>query len=230
MGPAMVVVLGLAAAASGLDLKAGYVLCLRDTYDWDSTIAACTAVIELPTANAHMKFRAYGHRALARFHGKREYAAAIDDIAHSIAIEPQNVKGYLVRADIHYEQEDYAQAIPDLNVALAREPENVGALNYRSTSYYRTKQLDLAIADQKELVRLQPGKADPVWFLAGMYEDKKDFNRAREAYNHALALDDRWAGEFPAACFDDDPLFDLAANTYPTPVLKNWPACEKTAR
>ncbi|MFZ1990901.1 MAG: tetratricopeptide repeat protein [Alphaproteobacteria bacterium] len=230
MGPAIVIALGLAVGASGLDLRAGYVLCLRDTYDWDSTIAACTAVIDSPAATAHMKFRAYGHRAVARFHGKQDYPGSIDDISQSIALEPDNARGYQVRASIRYEREDYAAAIPDLNEVLSREPENRDALTYRSTSLSRTKRLDLAITDQKEVVRLKPDDGNMIWTLAGLYEEGKDFDHARETYNRVLALDHGWAREFPPACFADDPLYDLAMNSYPTPVLKNWPACEKSGR
>ena len=88
-----------------------------------------------------------------------------------------------------YNLQKYDAAIAAYNKAIEISPENVWLWNNRGEAFASLKQVDKAVFDFKQAIQLDPAKSFVPWNNLGkLYFQQRDYERAIEAYNEALAV------------------------------------------
>jgi tetratricopeptide (TPR) repeat protein len=135
------------------------------TGDYDGAIADLGRLIALDPGNSYLLawrstlYRETGQRALA----------ARDESAF-IATHEKNLSGYIIAANISYEQHQYDAAIDDLNRAIALSPNFTMLYQWRAVAYATSGKSELAIADWRRILSKPPKAAyeynNDAWILA----------------------------------------------------------------
>lgn len=121
---------------------------------------------------------------------KKEYDAAIKELARAIALYPKSADAYRERGIAYDKKGDTAKALADFTNAIAAAPkENYNYFLRGSLYHYSIKNEDLAIKDLTEAIRLQPDSA-PNFFTRGqILTAVKRYDAAIADYTSALKYD-----------------------------------------
>ncbi len=123
-----------------------------------------------------------------------EQAARIANEA--IEKEPENVRGYVLRAEVHFSRGDLAYAFADLQQVLQIDPENQAAAE-KSKSILDDLYADAICTDDEneairlcgELIRLDPKHVKAYGHRAFRLLMQRDYDRAISDYDQAIQLD-----------------------------------------
>ena len=77
----------------------------------------------------------------------REPLLAIDDLTNSLRLQPNNARGYELRAAAFTAAERYAYAIADLDKAIKRNPSVAESFVERAHAFRQTGDLEKALED-----------------------------------------------------------------------------------
>ena len=85
-------------------------------------------------------------------------------------------------------QGDNAQAVKEYTLALRAAPNSYATLMNRCVAYRSLKRYPEALADARQARSLAPNLAEPRAYIAGLYEERKDWTAAITAYRDALRV------------------------------------------
>ncbi len=112
--------------------------------------------------------------------GKPEEAIAL--ASQAIAIEPQNPRGYFVRARYYEENREPAKAIADYDQVIKLEPRQPDAWQHRGSEHFKLGHIKESIADFDQYIALVPQQAPYHWqrgislYYAGRFDEgRKQF-------------------------------------------------------
>lgn len=116
----------------------------------------------------------------ARSKGKHEEAVTL--ASRAMAVEPQNWRGYLVRARCYEENREPAKAIVDYDQVIRLDPKLPDAWQNRGVEHFKLGHIKESIADFDQFIALVPAQAPHHWqrgislYYAGRFEDgRKQF-------------------------------------------------------
>jgi tetratricopeptide (TPR) repeat protein len=126
-------------------------------------------------------------RRAAAFEARRDFAHALEDYTHAIALEPNKSQYYGIRGAYYMHTKQNTLAMSDLDKDLALNPNDAYALINRATLFGIAGDLVRAQADLKIAADLSVGNA-PVSHRAGqIYSLFRFYPEAIAAYDQALA-------------------------------------------
>jgi lipoprotein NlpI len=102
---------------------------------------------------------------------------AITLITRAIAIEPQNPRGYFVRARFYEENREPAKAIADYDQVIKLDPRQPDAWQHRGGEHFKLGHIKESIADFDQFIVLAPQQAPHHWqrgislYYAGRFEE-----------------------------------------------------------
>lgn len=112
--------------------------------------------------------------------GKHEEAVTLANRA--IAVEPQNPRGYFVRARFYEENREPAKAIADYDQVIKLDPRRPDAWQHRGVEHFKLGHIKESIADFDQFIALVPQKAPQHWqlgislYYAGRFDEgRKQF-------------------------------------------------------
>jgi eukaryotic-like serine/threonine-protein kinase len=101
----------------------------------------------------------------------------------------QSYKLWNCQALALYSLKRYESAIAAYDQAISLDPQYLWAWNNRGEAYSQLGKTDLAIADFQKAIELDTARSFVAWNnLAKLHSEQKDYQRAIEAYNQALAV------------------------------------------
>lgn len=122
----------------------------------------------------------------------REYRAALDDADAFLALEPDDVRGLVLRGQIHGDLgKDFERSERDLTRAIELDAKDPGAYRARGLTRARAENWAGAIADYRAYLRLNPKGPDAPGVLndiAVAHENAGRVEEALEVFGEALAL------------------------------------------
>ena len=133
-------------------------------------------------------------------HGVECYENARDDFSTDTspcdrALKDKNttrrdqMKTFVNRGIIHNRNGDLSSAVADFNAAIAMDSEVAEAFLNRGNSHFLASRFDRALADYEHSLMLGVQKPWAAWYNIGLvYDAKKEAEKARAAYEKALAL------------------------------------------
>lgn len=107
---------------------------------------------------------------------------AITLVTQAIAVEPQNPRGYFVRARFHEENREPAKAIADYDQVIKIDPRLPDAWQHRGGEHFKLGHIQESIADFDQFLALVPSQAPYHWqrgislYYAGRFDEgRKQF-------------------------------------------------------
>src|SRR6266567_9103219 len=117
---------------------------------------------------------------LAYVRGQHSEAFAL--MTRAISVEPQNPRGYFVRARFHEESREPAKAIADYDQVIKLDPRLSDAWQNRGSEHFKLGHIKESIADFDKFIELVPAQAAYHWqrgisyYYAGRFEEgRKQF-------------------------------------------------------
>jgi lipoprotein NlpI len=112
--------------------------------------------------------------------GKPDEAKAL--ATRAIAVEPQNPRGYFIRAQIYEENREPAKAIADFDQVIKLDPRLPEAWQHRGGEHFKLGHIKEALADFDQFIELVPQQAPFHWqrgialYYAGHFDEgRKQF-------------------------------------------------------
>ena len=112
--------------------------------------------------------------------GKPDEAVAL--AGRAIAVEPQNPRGYFLRARFHEENRAPAKAIADYDQVLKLDPNVPDAWQHRGGEHFKLGHIKESLADFDKFIEFAPQKAPQHWqrgislyYLGRFVEGRKQF-------------------------------------------------------
>ncbi len=107
---------------------------------------------------------------------------AIALMTQAIAVEPQNPRGYFVRARFHEANREPAKAIADYDQVIKLDPRRPDAWQHRGGEHFKLGHIKESIADFDQFLKLVPSQAPHHWqrgislYYAGRFDEgRKQF-------------------------------------------------------
>jgi len=122
----------------------------------DQTIKACSGVIAGGLVQREDLAAAFKRRGNA-YDDVGDFARAIDDYSHAIAINPRNAGVFNDRGTSYRANGQYELSILDYDQALVLNPQSAMALSNRCFAKAVVDRLEEALVDCNESLRLRPG-------------------------------------------------------------------------
>jgi tetratricopeptide (TPR) repeat protein/tRNA A-37 threonylcarbamoyl transferase component Bud32 len=130
----------------------------------------------------------YAKRADAYRQLKR-YDEAIADYDQLIALKPKDLNARVARGEVYHARGDHLKAREDFTHVLDVVPNAGPILDARAVLNWRyLKDFDAALEDAERLARVEPKNAKPHYYIGAILLGRRDYGRAREALQEALAL------------------------------------------
>jgi tetratricopeptide (TPR) repeat protein len=111
------------------------------------------------------------------------------EMSRRLAEQNPNPRTLRALAKAYEDMDDYAGAVETLRRILALNPHDAEITNNLAEDLLRTNDLDGALKLFIELAEADPKDSGPQLRLSQIYREKRDFAKAREAQDRALALD-----------------------------------------
>ena len=118
-------------------------------------IAQCTAAIESGSLAQLSLASAFNNRGLA-FAQKDEYGRAMQDLDHSIKLDPDSAWGFNNRCFVRAQFGDAQDGIRDCNIALTLSPHDPFTLDSRGYAHLRLGRYAEAIQDYDQALEIVP--------------------------------------------------------------------------
>lgn len=119
--------------------------------------------------------------------GKPDEATTL--ATRAIAVEPQNPRGYFVRARFHEENLESAKAIADYDQVIKLDPRQPDAWQHRGTEHFKLGLIKESIADFDQFLALVPAQAPQHWqrgislYYSGRFDDGRKQFELHQAVN-----------------------------------------------
>jgi Tfp pilus assembly protein PilF len=153
-----------------------------------------------PWIEKALQFNPQNYRAwyeLGALDAKTDRAAAVSDYGKALAIQPNFT---LLRRDfgmLQFEQKNYAEAANHLAKAVELGVKEAPIYNFLGISYSRTGRLQKAVESYRQALELDPNLAEAHLNLAYAYEQMNRTNDARQEYQAACKLQDKFCQFVP---------------------------------
>ena len=129
------------------------------------------------------------HLALANLlYAKENYTSAMASVNNLLRIEPKNIEGILLQAELYSKQGNFPKAIEVLSVASIDFPDNIDIYTQRGDYYMIMNQAPFAIHEYNKALELDPDSADLFYKRAGAYEAVRDYKKAMTDYEKLLSM------------------------------------------
>jgi tetratricopeptide (TPR) repeat protein len=135
-----------------------------DRVSLDQQIKGCTALIDSGKQPTEILAAAFNYRGFS-YHGKGEFARAIQDYSRAIKLMPDYADAYSNRGADYNNLGRYDLAIRDLSEAIKLEPRE--AVNFKNRSFSHAKRGDYrhALADLEHAAKLNPSDLETAYYL-----------------------------------------------------------------
>ncbi|BBM82833.1 protein kinase domain-containing protein [Candidatus Uabimicrobium amorphum] len=121
---------------------------------------------------------------------KRRYLEeSIKDYNHVIADSPEDVLGYINRANTYRKLGKNEEALKDIAKAMQIDPKRAEPYVFRANIYHRQGKLNEALRDYSVAIELNPSYVDAYAGRGRLYIDKKMYHEALVDHDKALALE-----------------------------------------
>jgi len=114
--------------------------------------------------------------------------AAQEQINKVLAAAPSHTGALTMQAKIKAELKDTAAAVATLKAVLTTEPRNYDA-SYQLADWYKASGKQEAIAQYQYTFMLDTNYADPLFEIGNLYEQRGDWQQAKNAYRLCLSKD-----------------------------------------
>ena len=151
-------------------------------------VRACTALLGKPGLDAAQR----GQVLVFRGNGwlkEEEPAAAIDDFAAAIEINPKNIEAITGRALAHAILGEHEQAAKDWDIAIASAPSEESGYYHRGVSYVAAGKANEAIADFNKVTEINPKNIEAFIGRAKAYDKLNDHEKALQELAAGIAID-----------------------------------------
>ncbi|MDA3813202.1 MAG: tetratricopeptide repeat protein, partial [Candidatus Cloacimonetes bacterium] len=114
-----------------------------------------------------------------------------------VGLDVKNRDVYFYLGLIKFIEKDFTASVEYYNNALEITPEDKDVLNYLSKSYLKMEEYELAAEALEKITELEDNKE--VWLSIGnIYTELQYTDQAKEAYNHAIELDENYSEAYQA--------------------------------
>ena len=151
-------------------------------------VRACTALLGKPGLDAATRGRVFVFRGNGWLK-EEEPAAAVDDFAAAIAIDPKNTEAITGRARAHAILGEHEQAAKDWDLAIAAAPSAESGYYQRGVSYVAAGKANEAIADFNKVTEINPKNIEAFIGRAKAYDKLNDREKALREFDAGIALD-----------------------------------------
>ena len=134
-------------------------------------ICGCAPAQELPESGESLLSRA------RRAHNAQRPGEAASLAGRAIEINPDDPRGYSLRASVHEAARRFAEALEDYDRLVQLLPRNSDAYNRRGSAHFKAGHIAASIDDFDRAIELQPGQEPYHWqrgisyYYAGRYDD-----------------------------------------------------------
>jgi tetratricopeptide (TPR) repeat protein len=135
-----------------------------DHVSLDQQIKGCTALIDSGKQPTETLAAVFNYRGYS-YHGKGQFARAIEDYSRAIKLMPDYADAYSNRGADYNNLGRYDLAIRDLSEAIKLEPKESVNFKNRSFSYAKTGAYKQALADLEHAVKLNPNDMQARYYL-----------------------------------------------------------------
>ncbi len=159
----------------------------------NATIASYNKLIHSQRYTGNDLARLYWERG-RQYTELRRFEAANNDLARAIALKPNYIKAYLLRASVRASLQKYAEAFADYASVLKLDPNNLNAFKYRGAVNFIKGNFADAVTDYKRYLRLNPSD---LYRILWLYLSEKYNHRAANStiQQHIKGLNlDQWPG------------------------------------
>ncbi len=118
--------------------------------------------------------------------GEKNFADATPRVEAYVARKPNEAPGHYMLGKIYSAQQDWAQAESELKKAVDLDPNFGVAYNGLVSVYMTQNKLPQAIAELESALKQRPGDARVLLTMGLIYDQMKDYTKARDAYEKAL--------------------------------------------
>lgn len=129
----------------------------------------------------------YVERGLA-LQDANEYARALADFEHAIALDPLHVGALAASGRLRYNMGDFDGSIDACSRAVGIDPEHVGALCTRAAAYIKTGQPERALEGFDRVLRLAPGQRGALHWRGVAKEALGDVEGAQKDFALSVSL------------------------------------------
>lgn len=140
-----------------------------------------TTLMSQGRPNPHL----YTYRASLHLRAK-DNAAAEQDYAEAIRLNPNFWMAYLLRGSTRYSNKDYEAAIADYTEVIRLEPKAHVAYSSRGQTYAAKQMYELSLADYDQALKMEPADFGALIGRASVYLNNRDFERAIADYDVIL--------------------------------------------
>jgi tetratricopeptide (TPR) repeat protein len=123
---------------------------------------------------------------------QKEYKQAIDSLTGVIGAEPKNDEAYAQRSRAYLllgDPANIANALADAKKAFDLNSKNTVALNIRGLVELKQKDQEAALATFNRAIKIDPAFVKPYLNRAGIWTDRKEFDKAIADYTATLRLE-----------------------------------------
>jgi lipoprotein NlpI len=120
---------------------------------------------------------------------QKAYAAALDDGAAILRLQPSSPLGHAVRALVYWIEKDVDHYAVESDAEIAMAPDPIKLLKARGEEYFNSGYWARAKGDYDAILRRQPGNAETVRYRGDSRLFMGDFDGALQDYDLALKLD-----------------------------------------
>ena len=135
-----------------------------DHVSLDQQIKGCTALIDSGKQPTEILAAAFNYRGFS-YHGKGEFARAVQDYSHAIKLMPDYADAYSNRGADYNNLGRFDLAMRDLSKAINLDPRESLNFKNRSFSYAKRGDYDRALADLEHAVKLNPNDVQAAYYL-----------------------------------------------------------------
>lgn len=156
--------------------------------DPDTSVAACTTLLQDPTLGKEQRLEAMRERAAA-YNLRAWHALAIADLNQLITANPNSVEDLHERATAYLRMDQPDRALADLNRVLTLQPDSAGSLTIRGYANLALDRRAAALADFEAVLRADAETVDALVGRGMVLARNGEHGRAIADYTQALELD-----------------------------------------
>jgi tetratricopeptide (TPR) repeat protein len=189
--------------------------CASDRADRDSTVEACTALLQSGKLSSADRADAFLGRGYA-YAAKGQYDRAIQDYDEAIKLVPDDAAAFNNRGVAYRAKGEDDRAIQDFDQALQLKPDLTEAYNNRGVVHRTKRQFDQAILDHDVAIVLYPRFSQAFGNRGTDYLLKGDYDHAMQDYDEAIRLkpDSPYALNCRAIVYSLKKQYDRAVRDY----------------